>query len=102
MSKRGNKIKSSPKLTESSFESLPEGIGQQIAEYNTLSHRRRTFLNEKDDEKGWINSMREDGRISAGAQVFATSTGRHAQKGINMTVPVKLIELLESYGYCLR
>lgn len=99
---RGNKIKSSPKLTESSFESLPEGIGQQIAEYNTLSHRRRTFLNEKDDEKGWINSMREDGRISAGAQVFATSTGRHAQKGINMTVPVKLIELLESYGYCLR
>lgn len=78
----GNPIKMSPKLTEDSFDSLEGGIGEKIAEYNTLTHRRRTIQNEKDDDKGWINQLRSDGRISAGAMAWATGTGRAAQFGI--------------------
>lgn len=75
-------IKKSPKLTEDSFDSIEGEVGEKIAEYNTLVHRRRTIANEKDDKKGWINQIREDGRISAGCMAWQTGTGRGAQKGI--------------------
>lgn len=75
-------IKKSPKLTEDSFDSIKSDIGQKIATYNTLTHRRRTFLNEKDDEKGWINSLRDNGRIASGATAWNTETGRASQYGI--------------------
>lgn len=78
----GNFVKGSPKITEDSFDSLPEGIGKKIAEYNTLQHRRRTLMNDKDDEKGWLNQIRQDGRISTGANCFNTATGRMTQSGI--------------------
>ncbi len=79
---RGKLITTTPKLTEDSFDSLDEGLGQKIAVYNTYMHRRRTFLNDGDDTKGWINNLREDGRISSGCQAFATSTSRGVQTGI--------------------
>lgn len=75
-------IKKSPKLTEDSFDSIEGGIGEKIAQYNTMTHRRRTILNEKDDTKGWINQIRPDGRLSAGALAWQTGTGRAAQFGI--------------------
>lgn len=78
----GDLIKKSPKLTEDSFDSIQGEVGQKIALYNTLVHRRRTILNEKSDEKGWLNQIREDGRISSGCMAWATETGRGAQKGI--------------------
>lgn len=78
---KGAFVKGSPKLTEDSFDSLPEGIGQSIASYNTYMHRRRTILNDDSDEKGWLNQLDENDRLHAGANVFATSTGRHAQSG---------------------
>lgn len=77
----GNMIKKSPKLTEDSFDSIEGDIGNKIALYNTLTHRRRTFKNEKDSTKGWINQLRPDGRLPAGAMAWATETGRAAQKG---------------------
>ena len=61
---RGKLVPKSPKLTEDSFESLPEGIGQKIARYNTLIHRRRTLINDEDEDKGWLNLIREDGGLS--------------------------------------
>lgn len=79
---KGQLVPKSPKLTEDSFESLPEGIGQKIARYNTLAHRRRTLINDDDEDKGWLNLIREDGRLSAGANVFNTSTGRAVQYGL--------------------
>lgn len=79
---RGRQIKKSPKLTEDSFDSITGGIGARIALYNTLVHRRRTFKNEKNDTKGWINQLREDGRIASGAIAWNTGTGRAAQFGI--------------------
>jgi hypothetical protein len=79
---RGNLIPKSPKLTEDSFDSIDGELGRMIAEYNTYTHRRRTFENEKDDSKGWINQLRIDGRISSGCMAWSTSTGRGAQKNI--------------------
>lgn len=78
----GALVKGSPKLTEDSFDSLPEGIGQSIAEYNTLMHRKRTLFNEDDEDKGWLNQIRTDGRLAAGANVFNTATSRMTQFGI--------------------
>ena len=79
---KGKPIKTSPKLTEDSFETIEGELGKQIATYNTYAHRRRTILNENDSEKGWLNLLRDDGRISAGAMACATSTGRAVQFGI--------------------
>lgn len=88
---RGKLIPKSPKLTEDSFDSIEGELGTKIAQYNTYTHRRRTFKNEKSDEKGWINQLREDGRISSGCMAFSTSTGRAAQRGIvNVASPSAL------------
>lgn len=79
----GKLIKKSPKLTESSFGSIEGELGKKIADHNTYVHRRRTFKNEKNSSKGWINQLREGSdRIAAGAMAWATSTGRAAQFGI--------------------
>jgi len=79
---RGNPIKKSPKLTEDSFDSIKGNVGNKIARYNTLTHRRRTLKNEKDSTKGWLNQLRHDGRMPAGAMAWNVSTGRAVQKGI--------------------
>ena len=78
----GSFVNGSPKLTEDSFSSIPEGVGQKIATYNTLMHRKRTFINEEDDEKGWLNQLDSSDRIRAEANVFNTSTSRMTQAGI--------------------
>lgn len=79
---RGKMIPKSPKLTEDSFDSIEGDLGKKIAHFNTYVHRRRTFKNEKSDSKGWINQLRDDGRIASGCMAWATSTGRGAQRGI--------------------
>lgn len=79
--KKGELMVSSPKLTEADYEQLPEGVGKKIAEYNTYQHRRRFLENEKDPEnKGLLSYVREDGRIPAGVNNFATRSGRGAQR----------------------
>jgi len=88
---RGNLIETTPKLTEESFDSIPAGVGVGIAEYNTYVHRRRYLENSKDDEKGLLNMLRSDGRLSAGIRTFGTATGRGAQTVIvNLPSPKKL------------
>lgn len=62
-------IKTSPKLTEDSFESLESDIGKTIARRITLCHRRSQI-------QGWIDSLRQDGRIEAGGNSVGTNTGR--------------------------
>lgn len=73
---RGQLIKSSPKLTEDSFDSLPEGVGLDIAHYNTYSHRLKFIANPTDNTKGLLNRIRPDGRVSCGVNDFSTATGR--------------------------
>lgn len=73
---RGKLIPTTPKLTEDSFDSLPEGVGKDIANYNTYSHRRKFIANPTDHSKGLLNQVRPDGRVSCGINNFGTSTGR--------------------------
>ena len=77
----GQLIPTSPKLTEDSYASITGDLGEGIAKYNTYSHRRRFLENTKDDEKGIINLLREDGRLSCGVNCFNTATGRASHNG---------------------
>lgn len=74
--KKGQPLVVAPKLTEECYEELPEGLGKKIADYNTYQHRRRFLLNDKDDDKGLLNLVRADGRITCGINNSATSTLR--------------------------
>lgn len=79
--KKGDLLVSSPKLSDDDYDQLPDGLGKKIAEYNTYQHRRRFLENPKDPEnKGLLSYVREDGRIPAGVNNFATRSGRGAQR----------------------
>jgi len=82
--RKGGNLPTTPKLTEESFDTLPEGIGKKVAEYNTYSHRRKYIQNPdpKNSDKGLMPNIRSDGRIAGGIITFGTSTGRGAQRGI--------------------
>lgn len=72
----GDKIPVTPKISDESLETLPEGLGDNINLYNAYSHRRKFIENPKDDTKGLINNIREDGRITCGLMTFGTTAGR--------------------------
>lgn len=72
--------KGSPKLTEDSFESVTGEIPGKVARRNVLLHRSR--LIENGDDKGLINLIRKDGRITAGGIPQGTPTGRYRHIGI--------------------
>jgi DNA polymerase I-like protein with 3'-5' exonuclease and polymerase domains len=59
----------SPKLTEDSYGTITGGMGPQIKERLTLCHRRNQI-------QGWLDRLREDGRLSACANTCGTPTGR--------------------------
>lgn len=79
--KAGQLLVSSPQLSEGDYDQLPEGVGQTVAEFNTTKHRRGFVENTKDpDNKGLLSYLREDGRVSAGVNNFATRSGRGTQR----------------------
>ncbi len=79
--KKGGMIPVTPKITKDSFQFLPEGLGENIKHYNTYVHRRNFIQNPKGDEKGLLNNIREDGRVSCGIMTFGTTAGRASQYG---------------------
>jgi DNA polymerase-1 len=83
------KKRTSPKLTEDSYGSIPPGLGAKIAEYNIVTHRRTMVLNRKGDEKGglWAVKHRGDGRVSAQAFTCGTPTARYRHKGVVCNIP---------------
>lgn len=74
------KERTSPKLTEESFVSLPPGLGQDIAEYRVLQHRRNLIITSGGDG-GALNLVRPDGRVEADAFTCGTPTARYRHKG---------------------
>ncbi len=80
----GEKIKTSPKLTESSFHTVKGDIPQLIARRNILIHRKRMLKNttNQGEEKGFLNIIRSDGRIGAGGVPQGTNTGRARHRGV--------------------
>lgn len=70
---RGKYIKTSPKLTEESYDSLPEGLGKLLAERLKCGHRLHQI-------EGLIKNVRADGRIEAQANPCGTNTARMKHK----------------------
>lgn len=65
--KDGNKT--SPKLTEESYDSIKGNIGGLIKDRFLWSHRKSQI-------QGWVNRLRPDGRLTAGAITCGTNTRR--------------------------
>lgn len=83
----GGRVKSSPKLTEDSYSSIPPGLGQDIAEYNMLTHRSR-FIYNPEKGKGALLAVRpNDLRIPADAMTCATPTSRYKHMGTVCNIP---------------
>lgn len=61
--------RTSPKLTPESFGSLPEGVGDALKERVTWRHRTSQI-------QGWIDRVRPDHCLPAGANPLGTNTGR--------------------------
>lgn len=79
--------RTSPKLTEDSYRSLPAGLGKKIAEYNIVTHRRGLILNRKGDQKGALWNIRDDGRVPAEAYTCGTPTARYRHKKSICNIP---------------
>lgn len=98
---KGKKIKTSPKLTEDSFDSIKDGTGQLVARRNVIVHRRRTISNYKDPEnKGILSFIRDDGRVPAKGFLNSAITGRtkHTEAVCNIPKAKKKIP----YGIEMR
>jgi hypothetical protein len=68
-------IPTSPKLTESSYDSLTIGIGPTISLYLKASMRLSSI-------RGWLSRVREDGTIAASANSLGTPTARMRHSGV--------------------
>ena len=84
----GSYKKMSPKLSESSFGSLPPGLGQTVKEYRTLKHRRGLIQSIKNpDTAGALCRVRDDGRVPANAITCGTPTARYRHSGAVCNIP---------------
>ncbi len=83
----GTYLKTSPKLTETSYGSLPEGLGKTVVDYRCLKHRRGLIQSLKDDTKGALAKVRPDGRVSAEAITCGTPTARYRHSGAVCNIP---------------
>lgn len=59
-----------------SLKSWDNTLGYDLALYLSLKQRRSTIKNPVHSDKGWLNNLRSDGRIVAGANPLGTPTGR--------------------------
>ncbi len=67
---------------EKSLSTIKGETGKLIAQRLILSARRGFLLNLKDEQKGQLNLMRRDGRVTAGIVVQGTPTGRSRHRGV--------------------
>ena len=75
--------KGSPRLTESSLDSVTGDAGQLLARRKVLQARRTMLWSKNDPEnKGWIALIRDDGRIEATCNPAGAVTGRAVHKKI--------------------
>lgn len=76
--------KGSPRLTEDSFDSVKGEVPEKVVRRNLLMHRTRLLENtaKNGEDKGLINLIRKDGRITAGGIPQGTPTGRYRHIGV--------------------
>jgi len=94
--------KGSPQLTEDSYPSIKGDLGKLISRRAVLKHRGGIIfsINKQGGVKGWLNTVRDDGRVEAGAITCGTSTGRMQHRGV-VNVPKPKDKLWDS-GIQLR
>lgn len=80
------------KPTESLL-NMDDELGKNLSDWMTYDKRRGTILNRTDPTKGWLNLVREDGRITASANPCGTNTGR-MRHSIVVNVPKAEDEVL--------
>jgi len=83
----GSWKRTSPKLTEDSYSSLPSGLGQDLARYNIVKHRKSMLLSfrKKDSKASGLLSLvheRGDERVGADGFTCGTNTGRYRHFGL--------------------
>lgn len=78
----GRKIKTTPKLTEDSYDSIQGELGKQIAEYNTYTSRRKVIKNPDKDDKGWLNNLAPGNRIICTPRTIGAATARMTHSGL--------------------
>ena len=62
-------LRTGPKLKDSKYVGLPYGLGEAYSTRVTRRHRMTQI-------QGWLDNVREDGRITASANTIGTPTGR--------------------------
>jgi len=79
--------KGSPKLTEDSFDSIGgDGVGALIKDYLITKSRRTNVENFSRPDKGWLNHIRDDGRVTAINNTMGTPTTR-SRHSVIVNVP---------------
>jgi hypothetical protein len=71
----GNKLRTSPKVTDTSLERLNSRLGSMLTLRSKASHRRNQIA-------GWVGNCREDHRLQAEANPQGTPTGRMKHRGV--------------------
>ena len=84
--------KGNPQLTEQSLLQLDHPIGKMLAEWYIYKHRLSTI-------QGWLENVREDGRIPARANTVGTPTARF-RHSIIVNIPKATPDVL--FGYEMR
>lgn len=96
----GSYVISSPKLTDDSLDSIEGDVGTLIVEHRLLKHRLGVLrrVNQKTRvPAGWLNDVREDGRLTAQAIPLGTPTARYTHSNI-----VNIPSVEAAYGEQLR
>jgi len=78
----GNNKRSSPKLTEDSFDTIKGDLGKDIALHMIYSHRRNMLRSVKNDNTGWLNTIRKDNRLECIPMTLGAATGRMRHRNL--------------------
>ena len=87
----GRKVRTTPKLTEDSFESIQGTLGKKIGNFNTYVSRRNTIKNSEKPDKGWLNNLTPQGKIICSPRTIGAATARMTHGGlVNVPSPKAL------------
>ncbi len=82
VNEQGKNERTSPKLTEDSFDTIEGDLGKDIALHMVYSHRRNMLRSVKNDKTGWLNTIRKDNRLECIPMTLGAATGRMRHKNL--------------------
>jgi hypothetical protein len=78
----GRRIKTTPKLTEDSYESIKGELGKAVAKHNTYVSRRKAIENPDKDDLGWLNNLAPGDRVICTPRTIGAATARMTHAGV--------------------